>query len=671
MMLKKNLPVKRIACLPLLLAVVVVFFLVSTTGCTKTHDVPPVPRATHGELDLRNYSLMGDVTVPLNGEWEFYWGQLLTPDDFLLVNHPPQKTGFFSFPGSWTGYHLGEHRLGAYGKATFRLKIITDQNFGRLTLRIIDVHEAYTLWANGKVVAESGVPGNSIQTEMPARSLVLAELPLQGKPLDLVLQVSNHHFRFGGVTEPILVARPGPLENARTRYWGLSLFLAGSLVIMGVYHLALFYWLRNDPVPLYFGFYCLLIVGYCVTSNSSYWVASIVWPWWNPGVVEVFSLSCFVIWPSLMFRFLKTLYPDEFHSVILYFLDGRIVVFFIMLLFVPFLFVYWFVAFCLLETFFCSVYYYQRLIVCIRRGHNGAKMFLAGLSLQFVAGINDPLVHLGIIKSIYLVQPAVFFFVLFQSFVLAKRFSSSFHAVEELSVELERKNKSLQIEIETRNRLEQKIVDVSEEERRQLSNELHDSLCQQLTGARLRASALVHTYEHDANAQELKELAEILKISTREAYKIARGLWPVEHGNTGPSLENLASSIAKATGITVRFEKHPHCEKCSNSNLTSLYRIAQEALANAAKHAHAHNIEVHLQCAGDGCIVLTVLDDGVGYSSSDFDEGGLGTSIMSHRAKIMGATLRIDNNTPQGGTKLTCVAPCESTKATCVDSNEN
>ncbi len=634
--------------------------LLTCAGCSRSfHDSL---RAVEGQFDLRGVALSEGKTIALDGQWEFYWDQLLTPDDFLPGGGQPHPSGFFNLPGSWPGHRLGDQILGPTGQATFRLRLLPGKMPGHLTLRLFDIHEAYKLWANGHLVAQSGQPGRSVKGEVPARSLVLAEIPLQGRPVDLLLQVSNHHFRIGGVTESILAAHPGPLERAQARDWGLALFLAGSLLIMAVYHLVLYYWRKKDPAPLYFGLYCLFVVGHVVTSNSSCWVVSLILPHWDPLSREIFSLSCFVVWASLIFRFLKTLFPEEFHQVLLYFLDARIAIFLVLLLFAPLRTVYWFIALCLVQTFVYSVYYLHRLIVCVRRGRTGAGLLLAGITVQFLAGVNDPLVHLGVIDSIYLVEPAVFLFVLSQSLVLSRRFSAAFSEVEELSVQLEQKNASLQEEMEERNRLEQKIVDISEEERRELSYELHDSLCQQLTGARLRADALVHGHAQDADAQELGELADILKNSTKEAYKIARGLWPVEHGASGPSLENLVKSISETTGIRISMDKQLFCKKCASPNLTPLYRIAQEALGNAAKHSKAQHIEVRLDCCGDGRIVLIVRDDGIGRQSVPSEEGGLGSSIMAHRAQIMGAELRVEFPA-QGGTKLICTAPCDAVEA--------
>ncbi|WP_320171236.1 sensor histidine kinase [Maridesulfovibrio sp.] len=631
--------------------------VLSLAGCAVDHPDKKL-YAKQGVLDLCGQNLSGGQIVALNGEWEFYWDRLLTPDNFHGEKSLPEMSGFFSLPGTWRGHRIGEKTLGSTGQATYRLKLLTDQPSGRLTLRIFDIHEAYKLWADGKLIAQSGIPGRSAATETPARTLKLAEVPLTGQPVDLILQVSNYHFRRGGIGEPILAALPGPLESAQTRDWAISLFFAGCMLVMGVYHLVLYLWRKKDVAPLYFGLYCLLVVGYSVTSNSSGWVISILLPGWNSVSMEIFSLSCFVCWASLLYRFLMTIYPDEFHSFPVYLLDARIVIFTILLIFAPGLPLYWFIAVCLLQTFLYAAYYLHRVSLCVRRKRTGARILLTGLVIQFSAGINDPLVHMGIIRSVYLVEPAVFLFILSQSLVLSKHFSKAFSAVERLSIALEQKNQSLQKEIKERNRLEKKIVSISEEERRQLSHELHDSLCQQLTGARLRATAMAHGQVGEKDGHELAELAEILKTSTQDAYKIARGLWPVEHGQSGPSLEALARSIAKATGIRITFNQTCNCKKCENEDITTLYRIAQEALTNAAKHAKAKNIRVQLDCCGSSIITLTVSDDGVGKEISNNEEdGGLGTSIMHHRAKVIGAQLTIGRS-PSGGTIVKCTAPC-------------
>jgi len=106
------------------------------------------------------------------------------------------------------------------------------------------------------------------------------------------------------------------------------------------------------------------------------------------------------------------------------------------------------------------------------------------------AGVNDMLNNMELIDSVSLIHIGMFIFVLFQAFALSLRYSNAFAVVERLSGELSDKNAVMEAEIAERNRLELEIVHVAEEARRRISYELHDGLCQQLTGARLRCLAV-------------------------------------------------------------------------------------------------------------------------------------------------------------------------------------
>jgi signal transduction histidine kinase len=287
-----------------------------------------------------------------------------------------------------------------------------------------------------------------------------------------------------------------------------------------------------------------------------------------------------------------------------------------------------------------------------------------GLSSLFIAVLNDSLTHLGVIDSIYLARPGICFFVLANSLALSQRFAQSFAEVEQLSKTLEGKNEALEKEIKTRNRLEQKIINISEEERCSISHELHDGLCQQLTGARLRAYSLALQHRDSPVGEALSEIAEQLKQSIDDAYKTARGLWPVGHeaAQAGPSLESLVQKIAKTSGIKTSFDRHCLCDTCTNPNIPTLYRIAQEAVTNADKHAKASYIHVALNCHGKDGIELIVEDDGIGQCVdhtrlSDEVSGGLGLHIMAHRAQLINAKLTISDG-PQGGTLVRCIASC-------------
>ncbi len=611
--------------------------------------------AENGLLRLAAHELDGELS--LEGPWAVFPHALLSPADFAVPN-PPRPEGFLRFPGAWKGAAGLSNR----DQATFRLRLIPPPGERRMTLRLVDVHIAYRLWADGTLIAQSGVPGRSEKTETAHRSLVLAPLVLRGSPVDLTLQISNHHFRRGGVAEPMLLSPPDVAEAARTRTWMLSALFCGVLLVMGIYHLSLFALRRHDPPPLYFGLYALLLLVYAAGSNSTLWLAEGILPrQFPPAAMENVALLSYVAASVSLYRFFLTLYPREFSRRLRVASDLRLPVFVVAQVAFPPFVAYWVILGLLLLTLPLSGYYVARLVVCVRRGRPGADILLVGGVILAGAAANDILVHAGAFEGGYLVMPGLFAFVLFQAFTLATRFTRSFAEVERLSAELAEKNAVLHTEMEERNRLEREVIAISENERRRISHELHDGLCQQLTAARLRCSVLEDGLSAQTGfAQSLKTLGRLLVASTEDAYALSRGLWPVEHDPSapGPSLEELVRSARRGDGAAVELCQNRHCAKCVNPHATALYRIAQEALTNAVKHAQAGHIRVSVDCRGEGRVELIVRDDGIGRAAAaQGRDGGLGLRIMAHRAHVIGAELSIAD-APDGGTVVRCVAPC-------------
>ena len=168
---------------------------------------------------------------------------------------------------------------------------------------------------------------------------------------------------------------------------------------------------------------------------------------------------------------------------------------------------------------------------------------------------------------------------------------------------LEANNAVLRAEVDERVRLEQEIVTVSEEEHRRLSHALHDGLCQQLAAARLRCSALERRpLASLALEPEVKALGSLLEASVGQAYDLSRGLWAGElsTGDLGPSLAELARHIGRSNGVPVDYREDASCAPCGNAHLVQLYRIAQEAAANAVKHGKPGRIAIALTCGPTG-----------------------------------------------------------------------
>lgn len=218
----------------------------------------------------------------------------------------------------------------------------------------------------------------------------------------------------------------------------------------------------------------------------------------------------------------------------------------------------------------------------------------------------------------------------------------------------------LQEEILERMRLEKEVAEVTERERRRLGHDLHDSLCQHLTGTALAAQVLraklaTKLSEDAADAGKLVGLIEEGIDLTRS---LARGLFSpdLERGGLAVALEGLAHNTRERTGINCEFQHNDenHLESCNTAVLTQFYRIAQEAVANAVKHARPGRIVIELDAA-DGEVRLNIFDDGVGLPDAS-ESDGLGLRMMRHGANLIGADFRAAKRSP-AGTLVSCVLP--------------
>jgi signal transduction histidine kinase len=139
----------------------------------------------------------------------------------------------------------------------------------------------------------------------------------------------------------------------------------------------------------------------------------------------------------------------------------------------------------------------------------------------------------------------------------------------------------------------------------------------------------------------------------RKVRALSRGLIPVEVDARGlmSALADLAARASELGGPVCEFQCERPAPVEDNRTATQLYRIAQEAVGNALRHAGAQHIWIVLE-AQPGSITLIVRDDGVGIDAGNGGRG-MGLRIMRYRAETIGASLQI-HSTPAGGAEVRC-----------------
>ena len=214
----------------------------------------------------------------------------------------------------------------------------------------------------------------------------------------------------------------------------------------------------------------------------------------------------------------------------------------------------------------------------------------------------------------------------------------------------------LEAEAARRRGLEEAIVRLGEEERRRLGAELHDGLCQHLTAALLRCTALESRRE-DPDAAELARIRAYVQEAIDTAYEVAKGLCPVGMDPDAllPALERLCEDVRTHSDIDCRLHGARDLAIRDPKHALLLYQIAREAVANAVKHARCDRIAIEIEREG-GDLAMHIADDGRGLVPGTAPEAGLGLSIMRHRAGLLGATLRVAAG-QSGGMEVVCRAP--------------
>ena len=211
---------------------------------------------------------------------------------------------------------------------------------------------------------------------------------------------------------------------------------------------------------------------------------------------------------------------------------------------------------------------------------------------------------------------------------------------------------------EERCRLESEIARAGDEERRRLGHEIHDGVCQQLTGALLRCQALEARLRRGTPLPpaDLDALSSLLGETIHEARAVAQGLCPVEPAPDAlaPAIYQLVRRTQRSSGVACEFRAKGNVLVADPAAAQHLYRIAQEALSNAVCHARASLVEVELDGEEDA-LLLRVVDDGVGLPSA-VPSDGMGMRTMASRAQILEGAFAVER-APGGGTRVTCRVP--------------
>ena len=232
-------------------------------------------------------------------------------------------------------------------------------------------------------------------------------------------------------------------------------------------------------------------------------------------------------------------------------------------------------------------------------------------------------------------------------------------ARKQAEMELQTRGEILRISQESYRHLAKQLMTVQERERQRLARELHDDLSQRLAVLAMEAEGIEQQLSRSSriDSAKLKEIRTNLVKLSMDVHALSRRLHPsiLDELGLADAIASECASFRQKNGIMVNYQSINLPPQVPKGIAINIYRIAQEALRNIARHAKATTVDLALLGQGD-TILLTIKDNGQGFDPEGEKMAGLGLASMRERALLIGAEFAIHTQ-PKGGTVIEVTAP--------------
>jgi len=406
-------------------------------SCSNVRHV----EAVDGILDISRKSIDDIGSVNLSGQWEFYWNQLLTPDNFNSDKEFPKL--YVTVPGSWSKDKNKNANISKYGFATYRLVVKTNSVDSVFGLRIDRIDVSYKLWVNGILLSEVGKIGVSGEESTPKWGTLEKTILSKTSNLEIILQVSNFDYVRGGIPKQIQLTSIESMKNQIKKEIGLDFLLLGIMLIIGLYHVVLFFFRQTLISSLYFAVLSFFAAGLIIVSNN-FDIVYLFWP--NISWAAQIKLEYTFYSLSLLFLllFVSSLFEKDNKSNIV-----KLAIAFcaFMSLFVAIGPVSAFIAiFSSFEWIFILISLFLMFVVvkAILLRKEGSMTTFIGLSLLILSIINDVIVNKYSIQGYFLLPYGFLGFLLIQAYIISSRFTEAISYSEQLTEEMDYMNNNLE-----------------------------------------------------------------------------------------------------------------------------------------------------------------------------------------------------------------------------------
>lgn len=616
-------------------------------GFTPSSTTPP---AINGVLDLRRQNF--NDQLPLNGQWKFYWHQLLNPQDSNVKNG-----AIVNFPFKWNGAEINGKILPAFGYATYRLIVLLPKHTETLRITMPETYCAYKLFINGRQVAKNGQVSTNAKNFVAYWQYQYVDIPPETDTLKINLQIANFVHSQAGINKPLVIGNKTLVELDRRRAGAIDLMLTGCLVMGGFFFLGLYLCGGRDKAILLFSLYSI-VYAYRVIGSDNY-VLHTLFPnidWYITTRLEYISLFIGI---SLFGLYTRYLYPKDVNIKLLYTLSSICFLFAAAALCLPAIYFTQLINPFLVVMLFCLIYIPGVYITAYRRNRPGATYaVLSAFALMIVFAIS--LFHYwAFIPQLQLLSFLCYIsFFFLQSLVLSHRVSFVLKQAREQA------EQGLKVKSEF-------LSTMSHEIRTPLNSVIGMSHLLLKNDPRADQIEQIDIMLFSAN-NLLSIVNDILDYNKIEAGKIV-----FEHieMDIAAIIRNIASGLqtpAQDKGIDLKINIDNELQNKVLGDPTRLFQVISNLVHNAIKFTPKGFVEIGVEVQEQTDKIITLLirvtDSGIGIStdkiriifdrftqadsstSRGFGGTGLGLAICKKILELQHTTLQVSSKPDKGST---------------------
>jgi signal transduction histidine kinase len=632
------------------------------------------PQANQGVLDLTHWDWRQDGMVKLNGEWEFYPNQLLTPQNFTETKHTPAR--FIQVPSVWNGVSTDDGQpMGAWGYATYRLtlKLNPATDVPSLALRTLAIRSSNRIYINGELRSSLGQPNTSKQTYEPQNYRQIVPFDAPGDRVEIVIQAANYDYMNGGIALPIYLGESQDTAQKGNLVGGIEIALALMLLLFGLFYLILYLNVRRDRSFLIFGLFFLFFTLVMLLNGEKMAMQLLPeLPYHFIWKVKDFSEYATALLYSVFSRSMYNSWKVRHMFTIPIVLYGAFCLVIVVLPYDVYIHA--------LTYFYASipVCYCFVLIVLLREyakgnyggfGQPGLRLYLMATSFLILLLVDDVFYYYtGLTESNAMGYFSIFVFVLLIAFMLAQNYFQTYAALERSTLQLRAANQSK----------DDFLLRTSHE----LNTPLHGiiNLSQAMLDEASKASV---TRRSDSRPLLIRNIAFRMSNMVNDIIDLSR----MKDGH----LEMRLTGVDLATCVSVVFEVFAFLAKGKDVRLSNRiqssarYALADEnrltqvlynLIDNSMEHTERGSIIVSSRLVGDR-VTIAVEDTGTGIAPEhretifqpphvrgDSDQGasgfGLGLSVAKELVERMGGTLILRRSELHSGSCFELSLPAQT-----------